>query len=279
MVVTWAAETIQRLHAEGLPYRSSAVLVRSRATFPRLLEAFDAHHVPVQPAGRTGLFARPEAQMFGKTYNWLVDHRWSSEPYAWGEVPTDDEVFDGYRDLYSLEDLQDKHVRERLLALKASVPSEDRPVSLVADFYELLGDLGVAGWDADDPMTSARLGTLARCSSILADYEAVRRRSRPHPEEAGAQTGGQDRGNWYYMNLAIYIARLRQGRLRGLRRRAQRAGRRGRPDHAPQGQGPGVGRGVRALADHQPLPVVADRAAPRLAGPAAPVQPAAVRGC
>jgi DNA helicase II / ATP-dependent DNA helicase PcrA len=218
-VVTWAAdteaeriaETINRLHAKGLPYRSIAVLVRSRAAYPRLLEAFDAYGVPVQPAGRTGLFAKAEAEMFGKTYAWLVDHRWSSEPHAWGEVPTDDEVFDGYRNLYGLDDLQEKHVRERLLTLKANVPSEARPVSLVADFYELLGDLGVADWDADDPMTSSRLGTLARCSSILADYEAVRRRSKPHPEEAGAQTGGQDRGNWYYMNLAIYIANYAKG--------------------------------------------------------------------
>jgi DNA helicase II / ATP-dependent DNA helicase PcrA len=221
-VVTWTAdteadegehiaETIKRLHDEGLPYRRIAVLVRSRAAYPRLLDAFDARRVPVQPAGRTGLFARPEAQMFGKTYAWLVDHRWSSEPHAWGEVPTDDEVLNGYRDLYDLDDLEDKRVRERLLVLKASVPSEARPVSLVADFYELLGDLGVAAWDADDPMISSRLGTLARCSSILADYEAVRRRSRPHPEEAGAQTGGQDRGNWYYLNLAIYIANYAKG--------------------------------------------------------------------
>jgi DNA helicase II / ATP-dependent DNA helicase PcrA len=216
-VVTWAAdteadegnciaETIKRLHDKGLPYRRIAVLVRSRGVYPRLLEAFDAHDVPVQPAGRTGLFAKAEAQMFGKTYVWLVDHRWPSEPRTRGEAPTDDEVFDGYRDLYGLGDLQEKHVRERLLTLKASVPSEGRPVSLVADFYELLGDLGVAGWDADDPMISARLGTLARCSSILADYEAVRRRSRRHPDEAGAQTGGQDCGKWYYINLAIYIA-------------------------------------------------------------------------
>jgi hypothetical protein len=35
------------------------------------------------------------------------------------------------------------------------------PVPLVADFYELLGELGVAAWDADDPMISSRLGTLA----------------------------------------------------------------------------------------------------------------------
>ena len=91
------------------------------------------------------------------------------------------------------------------------MPSEDRSISLVADFYALLGDLGVAGWDADGPMTSARLGTLARCSPILAGYEAARQRSRPHPEQAGAQTGGQDRGNWYHLNLAIYIANYATG--------------------------------------------------------------------
>jgi DNA helicase II / ATP-dependent DNA helicase PcrA len=82
-IVTWAAETeaeeceqiaetIQRLHAAGLPYRDIAVLVRGRVAYPALLGAFDAHGVPVQPAGRTGMFARPEARLFGKTYAWLA---------------------------------------------------------------------------------------------------------------------------------------------------------------------------------------------------------------
>lgn len=73
----------------------------------------------------------------------------------------------------------------RLSGLKASVPSDDRPVNLVSDFYELLADLGVAAWNPDDPLVSSRLGTLARCSSILADYESVRRRSRPDPDDPG----------------------------------------------------------------------------------------------
>jgi DNA helicase II / ATP-dependent DNA helicase PcrA len=78
-IVTWAAETeaeecnriaetIQRLHAAGLPFRDVAVLVRGRVAYRALLDAFDTHDIPVQPAGRTGLFARPEAQLFGKTY-------------------------------------------------------------------------------------------------------------------------------------------------------------------------------------------------------------------
>jgi DNA helicase II / ATP-dependent DNA helicase PcrA len=221
-VVTWAAETqaeesdriaetIQRLHAAGLPYRDIAVLVRGRVAYPALLEAFDARGVPVQPAGRTGLFARPEAQLFGKTYAWLAGHGWSPDPYSWGEVPEDEEIFGEYDDLYRLGPGRSQAVRKRLSALKASVPGDKRPVNLVSDFYELLADIGVATWDADYLMMSSRLGTLARCSSILADYESVRRRSRPDPEQPGAQIGGQDRGTWYYGNLAIYIANYAKG--------------------------------------------------------------------
>jgi DNA helicase-2/ATP-dependent DNA helicase PcrA len=221
-VVTWAedtqadeadriAETIQRLHDSGLPYRDIAVLVRGRVAYPALLDAFDAHEVPVQPAGRTGLFNRPEARLFGKTYAWLAGHTWSPEPYGRGTVPEDEEVFSDYERLYGLNADQSQAVRGRLADRKSSVPSAERPVNLVSDFYDLLADLGAAAWDLDDPMVSSRLGTLARCSSILADYESVRRRSRPDPDEPGAQIGGQDRGSWYYGNLAIYISNYAKG--------------------------------------------------------------------
>jgi DNA helicase II / ATP-dependent DNA helicase PcrA len=91
------------------------------------------------------------------------------------------------------------------------VPGDERPVNLVADLYQLLADLGATTWDANDPMTGSRLGTLARCSTILADYEAVRRRSRPDANHPGEQIGGQDRGSWHYMNLAIHIANYAKG--------------------------------------------------------------------
>lgn len=221
-VVTWSAETeaeecdliaetIQRLHDSGLPYRDIAVLVRSRAAYGALLTAFDTRGVPVQPAGRTGLFSKPEALLFGKTYSWLVDYGWSDTGYGERPVPTDDEIFASYASVYGLNPQYAHAVRGRLTALKVSVPSEERPVNLVGDFYELLAQLGVPTWDADDPMAGARLGTLARCSAILADYESVRRRSRPDPEEPGAQQGGRDRGVWYYRNLATYLANYAHG--------------------------------------------------------------------
>jgi DNA helicase II / ATP-dependent DNA helicase PcrA len=121
-VVTWSAETeaqeadriaetVRRLHDAGLPYRDVAVLVRGRVSYPALLGAFDAHGVPVQPAGRTGLFTRPEAQLFGKTYAWLAGHGWSPERYGWRTVPTNQEIFAGYGDLYDLDPARKQAVR------------------------------------------------------------------------------------------------------------------------------------------------------------------------
>ena len=228
-VVSWAAdtetgecdriaETIQRLHTAGLPYRDIAVLVRSRAAYPELLAAFDRHQVPVQPGGRTGLFVRSEARLFGKTYAWLVDHDWSPEQYGRGQVPEDDEVVAEYANLYQLDRRRTRAIRDRLTAWKTAVPSDDRPVNLVADFYELLADLGATTWDANDPMTGSRLGTLARCSTILADYEAVRRRSRPDPEHPG-RADRRPRPRQLVLHESGYPHRqLRQGRLRRLRR-------------------------------------------------------------
>ena len=283
-VVTWSAdteadeadeiaETIKRLHGKGLPYRRIAVLVRTRAAYPRLLEAFDAHSVPVQPAGRTGLFAQPEAQMFGKTYAWLVDHRWSSEPRAWGEIPTDDEVFDGYGDLYGLDDRAGKARAGTAAGAQGQRPQRGPAGQpgrrlLRAARRPGRGRLGRRRPDDQLPAGHAR--------PVLVD--PGRLRGGPAAQQAAPGRGRRPERRPGPRQLVLHEPgdlhrQLRQGRLRGLRRRARRADRRRRPDHDPQGQGPGVGRGVRAVADHQPLPVVADRAAPGLAGPAASVQP------
>ena len=95
------------------------------------------------------------------------------------------------------------------------MPRTDRPANLVGEFYELLDELDVRSWDLSDPLTVNRLGTLARFSSLLADYESVRRRARPDPDAPGEQVGGQDRGIWYYRNLAIHIINYAQGAYEG----------------------------------------------------------------
>lgn len=76
-----------------------------------------------------------------------------------------------------------------------------------------MGELDVRSWGLKDPLQINRLGNLTRFSFLLADYESVRRRAdAEHPE---AQIGGQDRGRWYYHNLATYIVNYAQGAYDG----------------------------------------------------------------
>ncbi|HWG74724.1 MAG TPA: hypothetical protein VG184_11795 [Acidimicrobiales bacterium] len=98
---------------------------------------------------------------------------------------------------------------------KQNVPKESRTANLVGELYELLAELDVRSWDLSDPLAVNRLGTLARLSSLLADYESVRRRARPDPDSPGEQVGGPDRGLWYYRNLGLHIINYAQGAYEG----------------------------------------------------------------
>jgi DNA helicase-2/ATP-dependent DNA helicase PcrA len=64
---------------------------------------------------------------------------------------------------------------------------------------------------------SLQIGLLGpfRVTALLADYESVRRRARPDAATPGEQVGGQDRGDWYYRNLAIHIVNYAQGTYEG----------------------------------------------------------------
>ena len=99
--------------------------------------------------------------------------------------------------------------------LESSGPATDRNADLVGELYELLDVLAVRDWDLTDVLAVNRLGTLARFSALLADYESVRRRARPDADAEGEQVGGEDRGTWYYRNLALHIINYAQGAYEG----------------------------------------------------------------
>lgn len=201
------AETVRRAHDElGYRYRDIAILCRGRASLPAVLAALDAQGVPVQPGGRTNLFVRPEARLVAQTLCWLADVEWREGDYNPTFVPvTLDMLVHGYRDEFELDPAHSDAVRANLLAWRDRVDEASRPANLVRDLYDLIGDLGAADWDMTDALVVNRLGTLARCSQLLADYEAARRRSRPDHENPGEQKGAQDRGEWYYKWLAIFV--------------------------------------------------------------------------
>lgn len=210
------AETIQRLYENGFSYREMAVLVRGSTAFPRLMAAFQAHGIPVQPGGRTGLFEEDDAQLFGRTIAWLAGHQW--RPRQYGARPLDDDLeslLREYEALFTLSSPQTSQVRRHLERWHAQVDHPSGPANLIDAFYDLLSRCGVADWDFGKAERVARLGTLARCSAILADYESVRRRARPDDNAAGAVVGGQDRGTWYYKWLAIHVQNWALGAFEG----------------------------------------------------------------
>lgn len=196
----------------GYRYRDIAVLCRLKSSFPAILDAFAEADVPVQPGGRTALFDQPEAELFGRTVCWLVDYEWRVSRYGWQSEPVDDgALLRGFADLYDLAPAEVGEVEVRLRRWKAEVDDERRPANLVRDYYEVLSLLDVENWDLDDPLVVNRMGTLARCSQLLADYEAASRRSRPLPEAPGEQRGARDRGRKYYEWLARYVQNWARG--------------------------------------------------------------------
>jgi DNA helicase-2/ATP-dependent DNA helicase PcrA len=205
---------VDQLHDAGLPYADMAVLVRGRVAYRKILEQFATFDVPVQPGGRTGLFDQPEAVLLGKVLCWLVDHEWRGA-FGPGDPVDQQELLDGFEELLEAPTTRRRAIRELLDEWKAQVPQETSAANLLRDFYELLDVLDVRRWDLSDPLVANRMGTLARFSALLADYEAVRTRARIDPDNPGEQVGAWDRGAWYYRNLAIYVVNHARGAYDG----------------------------------------------------------------
>jgi ATP-dependent DNA helicase UvrD/PcrA len=223
-LVVWSADTeaeeagyvaklILDLNDNGVPFRDIAVLVRGRVAYRALVDQFSSFDIPVQPGGRTGLFDTAEARVLGRTICWLVDFEWR-DPYARGALVGTDELLDEYAHVFALDKVARRRLGRVLDEWKGAVAA-DRPANLVGELYALLDELDVKHWDLTDPIHVNRMGTLARFSALLADYESVRRRARPDAEVAGEQVGGQDRGPWYYRNLAVHIVNYAQGAYEG----------------------------------------------------------------
>jgi DNA helicase-2/ATP-dependent DNA helicase PcrA len=210
----WIANLIHDLHDQGVPFHDIAVLVRSRAAYRQLVEQFATFDIPVQPEGRTGLFDQPEAVVLGRTFAWLTDVEWR-EPYEHGREVRESDLLDEYLRVFDLDKSALVRLRTHLREWKKYVPKSDRTADLVGELYVLLEALGVRDWDLSEPIMVNRVGTLARFSSLLADYESVRRRARPDPAAPGEQVGGQDRGTWYYRNLALHIINYARGAYEG----------------------------------------------------------------
>ena len=95
------------------------------------------------------------------------------------------------------------------------MPSDAESANLLADVYDILEILDLKNWDFDDPMILNRLGSIARFSVLLTDYESVQRRARPDANKPGEMIGGKDRGRWYYIGFARFVNNYANGTFDG----------------------------------------------------------------
>jgi DNA helicase-2/ATP-dependent DNA helicase PcrA len=210
----YLTNAILDLHDAGVAYRDIAVLVRGRTSYARIVEQFSAFGIPVQPGGRSGLFEQPEARVLGRLFCWLSGIDWK-DAYGPGAPVDRAALVNEFKTAFSLPPLRVRRLESLLDEWKDAVRRALRPVDLVGELYVLFDELDIKTWDLTDLMNANRMGTLARVSSLLADYESVRRRARVDADVGGEQVGGEDRGEWYYKNLAIYIVQYAQSTYEG----------------------------------------------------------------
>ena len=206
------AQQILTFHRQGLAYKDMAILVRGKAAYPAIVTALAALRIPVQPGGRTGLFAQPEPELFAATYAWISDVDWSPRQYSYNrETVTLYRLLDDYTRVFGLTSERRSHLTQHLPAWKAKALASTFNESLVGDFYDLMAILGVNTWDLSNELTRNRLGTIARFTNVLADYEGIGWRSRRDPNAVGEQVAARSGGEWFYRNFAILLTNYAVG--------------------------------------------------------------------
>jgi len=200
------AETIERLHPLGYRYQDMAVLFRSVRTSARpLVAALEEKQIPFTCGGRTGLFMQPEINLFGETFAWIVDGDWQDERYGERRKADLNHIVSGLSRYFN-RGAEMPGLRKYLKDWKKYRRLGNRPVNLVGDFYKLINRLGANKIDENTAMGAARLGSFARFSELLADFEHVTRRGRPSLRGGSRNyQAGLDRGLKYFQRLYYYL--------------------------------------------------------------------------
>jgi DNA helicase-2/ATP-dependent DNA helicase PcrA len=208
------ARLVNGLVNNGLSYNGIAVLVRGKTSYKAILEAFSDLDIPVQPGGRTGLFAAPEARVLGKMMCWLINEEWRDQ-YTDPTELTDKSLLEEFVVVFDLDKGQEKKLKKALSQWKKKVDDDGESANLLNELYDILDVLDLKNSNFDDPMVLNQLGSIARFTVLLTDYETIQRRSRPDPKNPGEMIGGQDRGEWYYRGFARFVNNYANGTFDG----------------------------------------------------------------
>ncbi|MGC1239557.1 MAG: ATP-dependent DNA helicase [Acidimicrobiales bacterium] len=202
---------IEALHESGVSYRDIAILVRGKTAYTRIIDALAVSKIPVQPGGRTGLFEQSEAEVFGATFAWISNIDWSVSKWKTRAAINLNDLVRRYATVFALDDSQSQALTTHLQAWKSKRDDENWTPSLVAEFYKLTDLLGIRNWNLSEEMQRNRLGTIARFTAVMADYESVTRRSRRDADNPSEQVGGAVGGEWFYKNFALILTNYATG--------------------------------------------------------------------
>jgi DNA helicase II / ATP-dependent DNA helicase PcrA len=164
-------ETIQQLVLQGYRYQDIGILLRSVRTSSRpLLNALRTAGMPVECAGRTGLFQHPEINLLGMTYAWLADQKWCSESWGEGQRVRSAGLLRQYSTLFGLTSRRCDTLATRQQEWKAATKSEEDPANLVRDYYVLLRCLGVHLWNPPGSRCQRQTGNPSALFSALGGF-------------------------------------------------------------------------------------------------------------
>jgi DNA helicase-2/ATP-dependent DNA helicase PcrA len=194
------AESIQRLVRSGFKYSDIAILVRAGTTYPRLLEALEKNGIPISPGDRLGLLKQADAVFLAQVFAYFSDMEWREVKR--GEAKPV-QLLDLIRYAKENFSVDEKSLELFLVKTKAKVGLDSRKISLVDLLYDLYSLLGVQEWTQNDSVSVGRLGTLAKFSSMVGDYEGIEKHARLNTD--GSQTGASDQRDWYFKRLVILM--------------------------------------------------------------------------
>jgi DNA helicase-2/ATP-dependent DNA helicase PcrA len=146
--------------------------------------------------------------------SWLIDEEWRDQ-YTEPTELSEASLLLEFSTVFHLQEEQQRNLKKALVSWKRRVSSDKESANMLADVYDILEILDLKSWNFDDPMLLNRLGSIARFSVLLTDYETVQRRSRPDPKKPGEMIGGQDRGEWYYRGFARFVNNYANGTFDG----------------------------------------------------------------
>lgn len=197
------SNTITSLVKYGFRLRDIGILLRSvRTSSPPIIGALQERNIPFRCAGRTGLFLQSEVRILGQTYAWLSDNMWKHQKYGDQEEVHLKDLLQGFQKHFRVSPNRFPRLKTYLEKWYAAAHNQKDPANLVGDYYRLLKLLRVDRLDLANPAAAARMGSLARFSQLLADFEHIKRRSG---KIDGKWHWGQDRGLWLYKTLFNYL--------------------------------------------------------------------------